>query len=485
MSIDIKLYVHGVPNGQNIWGNPGTDKPYILAFYGLHNQLEASDQMLVEIRDAMAYYTYIYSDNKLQDKDGRPGGYLALTVRINQYYSYIQNIYHLLEAAFNSYIVGHILEPTAGGYRFMIAQFDQDNRNLSELEGELNKYLINFSSNHDFVPLAGLKSNSSSEYVKINPSDATPKKAFDIMKSTGKLSVSAKYPSAKEADIAQKKDSEIQMVKADCQKKITATKNESKTIEDANKNLKKQNDNCVAKINELEATKKDLTGKLAQINSLTVSYKGHNTGRNIPPETNPTPKQMPYDNHYAQRSKTIRPSMLMLIIILCINCVILTKSFDKGVKEQPERGPLAGLVEETTPKSTYENYGVYDNTGGVEVTGSTSDLGSTLTDSQKNLGSDKDTQKSASLKSQYPRARIDISDINEATGNYMSVSSGKQYTISIKNGPEDINGEWHCSEEDFDIVGNTIRPKRDGKDLCICYYVNGELFLTRTITVVK
>lgn len=484
MSIDIKLYVHGVPNGQNIWGNPGTDKPYILAFYGLHNQLEASDQMLVEIRDAMAYYTYIYSDNKLQDKDGRPGGYLALTVRINQYYSYIQNIYHLLEAAFNSYIVGHILESTAaGGYRFKIVQFDQENDLLSKLEEEIKNYLINFSSNHDIVPLAGLKSNSSSEYVTINPSDATPQKALDIMKSTGKLSVSAKYPSAKEADIAQKKDSEIQMVKADCQKQITATKNESKTIEDANKNLKKQNDNCVAKINELEATKKDLTGKLAQINSLTVSYKGHNTGRNIPPETNPTPKQMPYDNHYAQRSKTIRPSMLMLILILCINCVILLKSFDKGVKEQQTSDPLAGLVEDNIAQSTYgpDTYG----TGGMEDLGNIEDTRSMSTDSQKYLDSEKDPQASASLRSQYPHARIDISGINEATGNYMSVSSGKQYTISIKNGPEDINGEWHCSEEDFDIIGNTIRPKRDGKDLCICYYVNGELFLTRTITVVK
>ncbi|MGM9845614.1 MAG: hypothetical protein ACI30K_05235 [Muribaculaceae bacterium] len=481
MGIDIKLYVHGVPSGQKIWGNPGSDMPYISAFYGLHNQLEASVQMLVEIRDAMAYYTYIYSDNKLQDKDGRPGGYLALTVRINQYYSYIQNIYHLLEAAFNSYIVGHILEPTAGGYRFMIAQFDQDNNNLSGLEGEIKKYLINFSSNHDIVPLAGFKSNSSSEYVTINPSDATPKKALDIMKSTGKLSVSAKYPSAKEADIAQKKDSEIQMVKADCQKQITATKNESKTIEDANKKLKKQNDSCVAKINELEAIKNDLTGKLAQINSLTGSYKGHNTGGNIPPETNPTPKQIPYDNHYSQRSKTIRPSMLMLILILCINCVILLKSFDKGVKEQQTSDPLAGLVEDNIAQSTYEpaTYGI----GGTEDLGNKEDTRSMSTDSQKYLGSKNDTQESASLRSQYPHARIDISGINEATGNYMSVSSGKQYTISIKNGPN-INGEWHCSDEDFEIVGNTIRPKRDGKELCICYYVNGELFLTRTITVV-
>ena len=61
MAYNIKLFVHGVPNGQDIWGNPGADAKYIEAFYGRKSNV--ASQMILEVMqfggETNAYYTYI------------------------------------------------------------------------------------------------------------------------------------------------------------------------------------------------------------------------------------------------------------------------------------------------------------------------------------------------------------------------------------------------------------------------------------------
>ena len=46
MALTIKLYVHGVPMGQKIWGPKDGDVSYIETFYG--KTFRVSEQMLVE-----------------------------------------------------------------------------------------------------------------------------------------------------------------------------------------------------------------------------------------------------------------------------------------------------------------------------------------------------------------------------------------------------------------------------------------------------
>ena len=153
MAYNIKLFVHGVPNGQDIWGNPGADAKYIEAFYGRKSNV--ASQMILEVMqfggETNAYYTYFYYNDKIQDKQNRTGGYFALTLRINYYYADVQNIYNLLEAAFNKYIIGSVLEYTAGGgCRFLVSQLNQANENFLALEKELVHYLMQFSTTISF-----------------------------------------------------------------------------------------------------------------------------------------------------------------------------------------------------------------------------------------------------------------------------------------------------------------------------------------------
>ena len=145
MAYKIKLFVHGVPNGQDIWGNPGEDAKYIEAFYGRKSNVPS--QMFLEVMqfggETYAYYTYFYYHDKIQDSTNRTGGYFALTLRINYYYADIQNIYNLLEAAFNKFVIGSVMEYTAGGgCRFMIPHFIQANDTFKALEKELQHYLM-------------------------------------------------------------------------------------------------------------------------------------------------------------------------------------------------------------------------------------------------------------------------------------------------------------------------------------------------------
>lgn len=137
---DIKLYVHGVPYGQDIWGElRDDDRRYLETFYG--RQANAHAQMLLEVMrlgdETNSYYTYFQNSN-IKGNNGRPGSYFALTIRINYYYADIKNIYNLLEEAFNKYIVGTILEQTQTGYCFVVSRLNQKSDNcLRPLEREI------------------------------------------------------------------------------------------------------------------------------------------------------------------------------------------------------------------------------------------------------------------------------------------------------------------------------------------------------------
>lgn len=64
MAYDIKLYIHGVPNGFDTWGVESSDTYYIKSFYsGRASNFNPPTQMLVEVKNlgsgTYCYYTYI------------------------------------------------------------------------------------------------------------------------------------------------------------------------------------------------------------------------------------------------------------------------------------------------------------------------------------------------------------------------------------------------------------------------------------------
>lgn len=222
MAYEIKLYAHGVPYGQDIWGEPSDDdRRYIELLYGRQTSVPA--QMLLEVMQLggkkSSYYTY-YQNRNIQDKEGRGGGYFALTIRINYYYADIQNIYNLLVAAFNKYIVGIILERTQTGYRFKVSQLSKESDCLGALESEIVNYLMKFSKDEDFVSLSSFKSNGQNRSTEINLSEANRHSVADHVKQNGKISVSPFYQSSEIQNIIYQVNREAQRTKDDAQRQI-------------------------------------------------------------------------------------------------------------------------------------------------------------------------------------------------------------------------------------------------------------------------
>lgn len=532
MDYNIKLFVHGVPNGQDVWGNPGADAKYIEAFYGRKSYV--SSQMFLEVMqfggETGAYYTYYYNNSKLQEKGGRTGGYFALTLRINYYYADIQNIYNLLEAAFNKYIIGSVLEyTTGGGCRFKISQFNQTNDNLIALAKELEHYLMQFSCNQDFVSLNGFMSNGQNESGTINLLEAASNVVLNHVKSTGKISVSSLHPTSKEQQIISKMNSEVQAAITNAQQQIAAVqqkaqqdvqaaqrdkeqgiqavKNECKDADKTISQLRAQIDKDNKDINrlsiqvnelntkwqnaqaykihyeenqeKLEKTekliaeiKKNLSGlsgisEILGISSVSSDIYVRGRGRSKEPEDK--------SNGFVSFVKKIHPFLdffVMLILLLIIG-LTLPKSCDSKDKCLARFSLTSGdkkeVFEQEGSDVTEEDASVDEVTNGEEEL-----------EPANNPNVIQETFES--LRARYPDARIEVSNINEGTGKFMQVSSGSNYNISIVGADENLKGEWIYDPKDFYIHDGNLIPQRAGS--CkIIYKVNGIEFLNRIITV--
>lgn len=532
MAYNIKLFVHGVPNGQDIWGNPGVDAKYIEAFYGRKSPVIS--QMLLEVMqfggETNAYYTYYYCNPKLQEKDGRTGGYFALTLRINYYYADVQNIYNLLEAAFNKYIIGSVLEYTSGGgCRFLISQFNQANENFIALGKELEHYLMQFSSNKDFVSLGGFKCNGQNECGTINLLEAASNVVLNHVKSTGKISVSSLHPTSKEQQIITKMTAEVQAANSNAQQQIAAVqqkaqqdvqaaqrdkeqgiqavKNEykdaDKTISQLRAQIDKNNkeiSRLSTQVNELNTKwqnaqaykthyeesqkklektekliseiKKNLSGlsgisELLGISSVGTNIYGSRQGGGRKPEE--------HSNGFASFIKKVHPFMdfFVMIILLFIIGVTLPKSCESKDTKLAGWIPFGGEKEEVVEQKE-------QLTSDVREDDRTSEDEDDFEYSDDPVDVVQETLET--LRAKYPKARIDVSNINEGAGKFMQVGSGSSYTISIAGVNEDLKGEWVYKPEDFYVQDGNIIPKHAGS--CkIVYKVNGIDFLDRTITV--
>ena len=533
MAYNIKLFVHGVPNGQDIWGNPGADAKYIEAFYGRKSNV--ASQMILEVMqfggETNAYYTYFYYNDKIQDKQNRLGGYFALTLRINYYYADVQNIYNLLQAAFNKYIIGSVLDYTAGGgCRFLVSQLNQANENFMALEKELEHYLMQFSSNKDFVALGGFKSNGQNDCGTINLLEAAPNVVLSHVKSTGKISVSALHPTSKEQQIINKMNSEVQAANTNAQQQIAAArqkaqqdiqtaqrdkeqgiqavKNEykdaDKTISQLRAQIDKANKNnaqLTSKINDLNSKLQDAQGyktkydesqkKLAKLEELVQKIKNNLSGLSGISELlgissvggnaygdrhGEDRKPEEHSNGFESFIKKIHPFMdfFVMLILICIIGVTLPKSCESKDTKLAGWLPFGGDKEEVVDQKEHEQEtstpGDSEDSEDEEIFDS---IGGPAGVIQETL---------ESLRTKYPNAKIDVSNINQANGVFMRVSSGANYTLSIKGVTEDLHGEWVYDPRDFYIQDDNIIPRHAGR-CSIVYKVNGIEFLDRTITV--
>lgn len=356
MNIKFTLFVHGVPKGQKIWGPSEQDRDYIGLSYGKYKD-KPNKVLSVEINGENSYYTYFVGQNVLA-KDGRAGSYFALTLRINRYYADVKNIYNLLDAAYNKYILNKILIYNGIVSSYLIEDFIQVNDYLLGLEREIVNYLNQFSSNTDLLPLSGFpKQVKSVEEICLFDCDSG--KITQLIKTSGAIMISPDYPSITLKSIMKKKDDEIQKVKEDGQnamkeiraeysiaeKNITTLKKELEIEKEKADGLRKSLENSNKRVLDLEKLnrsgkqlqdelkkKNDKLGKVEQVlpkistavKELSSAFDG-NVVRGDDYDTKPQIKPQPKIkvNSFVSFSVSLLNTILLIFIV---SMILLPKS---------------------------------------------------------------------------------------------------------------------------------------------------------------
>lgn len=194
MTVD--LILHGVPNGQDIWG-VSDDTHYFSTFYAHKDEKEllSIDARKVSGK-SYCYYNYL-KYNGVTASDGRAGAYIGITIRFDAYYKDIFNIYHLCEIVYNS-LLNSILIKNGDNVKFKITKFEDAEQELGDIKKKIFN-LINLSAtSKDFTPINDSFFTNDNKTVKAFLLDCTPDNVLQALLKYGKVEISKYYPSINE-----------------------------------------------------------------------------------------------------------------------------------------------------------------------------------------------------------------------------------------------------------------------------------------------
>lgn len=195
MTVD--LILHGVPNGQDIWG-VSDDTHYISTFYV---QKDEREYLSIEARKvagkSYCYYNFL-KYNGVTASDERAGAYIGITLRFDAYYKDVLNVYHLCEIVYNN-LLDKILVKNGDNVKFKIAKFEDAEQELTEIKKKMFN-LLNFSATaKDFTPINDAFFKNDAKTLKAFLLDCTPENVMQALVKYGKVEISRYLPSVNES----------------------------------------------------------------------------------------------------------------------------------------------------------------------------------------------------------------------------------------------------------------------------------------------
>ena len=100
---DLKIYFHGRPQGQNIWGVGNGDNAgiYLSQCLNWSYGKGMSGCLVIDHWNGDTYYSYIHRTNVFE-KEGRDNAYCAITLRLQRKECHnVSTLYELLESAYS------------------------------------------------------------------------------------------------------------------------------------------------------------------------------------------------------------------------------------------------------------------------------------------------------------------------------------------------------------------------------------------------
>ena len=215
--MNVELFVHGVPNGEDFWGKE-EDRNYFGTFYD-HSadevkfliQTRASKDKIYCYYNYLVYKTFGSQTSNVVANDGRDGSYFGITLRLDEYCKDIANMYRILDTVFNAYVMGKLLKMEKTKLKYTTSNFASVSNVLEGIEKETIQLIQNTFSNDSFTRLDGFVT-SGGNYPKYNLYDCTSENVMSSVKQYGRVAVSPFYPSNKEVAIKQQCNSQIQAI---------------------------------------------------------------------------------------------------------------------------------------------------------------------------------------------------------------------------------------------------------------------------------
>lgn len=238
MGLEIKTFVHGASKGHMVWGIAPTEDNYANGFYT--KTWTEKEMMLAEVREykgmLYCYYSFIRGQ-KVLGADKRDGSYFAITLRMNTCYTDLQNMYHLLRAAYEKVCVGMCIEEHDSFAQITTDDFGEKENELKQMQKGLVDYIFQFSRDSDLAPLSGFQRSNGTDGLRVNDSEARGALVLNALKRTGRVVVSHLFDTSKVAEVRKQADQAMQQCQADAARRIQqAQANATASIEQAKKN---------------------------------------------------------------------------------------------------------------------------------------------------------------------------------------------------------------------------------------------------------
>lgn len=486
MEIDIEFYIHGVPKGNDVWGNAqdplySKDQVYLESFY----RTSETDRIkfLVEIRDVYGvrycYCTYLrYAD--VVGSENRDGSYFGMTIRINRYCSDIRGLYRLLEQIYNNYILGDILKESGTKVKYVESSLKNVNGKLVSVRFLVLKWFEEWfkSSSNYKIDFNDFNIPDKKSIYKVSLSDCTEGYISNILKKFGIVAISPFYNTIKENKLDEECKQEIEKI----------TKAKDSEIDSLNTSLSKEKKHSTTLSLQIEELNKDRESLQRTIDALKNDKRHYETALNEgvkkvlhaavskAGEDVASPK---IEGRKSFADKIVSIIQFILIVFITGLCSFFACN-DLGVFKNKKGAETNNTNSTEVVKLQEEKKGLDNRIRELE--------NDNVELKKKNEALEKQLAEKNDSKQQQPEAlpvpRIDIQEFKKASDKF---EVGKEYSISIKNLPETKGGEWKVENADIrqdDEKGCKILIK-DGDKVNIKYLRDGEEIWSRSVDIKK
>ena len=262
MALELNLFVHGVPNGQNVWGSTEKGKNYVGGYY---QPLKDDLRFYAERIADRCYYTYVLyrtpdsAAPNITAQDGRSGSYFGLTLSINAYYKDTLRIYRILDWLYHTYIYNRILKPNGSKLQYTISNFKEQEDLWKVMERKAVE-MVQESASPEFFLNINSVGNSNGRLGEYNIDEVNNSFILSEMKKNGKVVLSPYLPTRRFQKMLQRKDEEMASVRTHCQNQVNTANDQlqkarletSQKVSEATSALQRQNEKLQGQLNQAQ-----------------------------------------------------------------------------------------------------------------------------------------------------------------------------------------------------------------------------------------